>query len=198
MARRPVITAGAIALSFILFIYFISSPQDKPNSFSLRVSSQSRHGTMVDDIMSAKDTGDIELGVPIMSEMTNETIRAEVGRSSWKLFHTILAKYPETPTADEKDTLKSYIYLFSRVYPCGQCAQHFQTLLKQYPPQLSSREAASQWGCYVHNQVNARLGKQEFDCLNLSDLYACGCSEDEEEKKDVKITMERQDPETGG
>jgi hypothetical protein len=27
----------------------------------------------------------------------------------------------------------------------------------------------------VHNQVNARLGKPEFDCLTLDATYDCGC-----------------------
>jgi FAD-linked sulfhydryl oxidase len=135
-----------------------------------------------------------------MAKMANETIRAELGRSAWKVFHTILAQYPEKPTVEEKDTLKSYIHLFSRVYPCRECAEHFQVLLKQYPPQLSSREVASQWGCHVHNQVNDRLGKPLFDCMDISDKYECGCAEDEEEEdnQSPKITMERQDPETGG
>jgi hypothetical protein len=199
MARRPLVTLAAIVLSFTLFAYFISTPQDEHNNISLKAASQTAHGTMVDDILSAKDPVTMELGSPIMSKMTNETIRAELGRSAWKVFHTILAQYPEQPTSEERDTLKNYIYLFSRVYPCRECAEHFQALLKQFPPQLSSREVASQWGCHVHNQVNAKLGKEEFDCLEISDKYACGCSEDEEDnKKEINITMERQDPETGG
>lgn len=60
---------------------------------------------------------DLISGAPIMGHMTNETIRAEVGRAAWKLFHTILGKYSVKPTPQERETLSSYIYLFSRVYP---------------------------------------------------------------------------------
>lgn len=39
----------------------------------------------------------------------------------------------------------------------------------------SSRKSASLWLCHVHNLVNARLGKPEFDCLTLDATYDCGC-----------------------
>ncbi|KAK9239582.1 ERV/ALR sulfhydryl oxidase domain-containing protein [Lipomyces kononenkoae] len=117
-------------------------------------------------------------GGPIMPHLGNETIKAELGRASWKLLHTILARYPEKPTAEEREALSSYIYLFSRVYPCGECASHFQKLLKKFPPQTSSRVAASQWGCHIHNQVNARLGKKIFDCNTIAEKYQCGCEDD--------------------
>ncbi|KAG5354370.1 FAD-linked sulfhydryl oxidase ERV2 [Yarrowia sp. C11] len=129
----------------------------------------------------------LDIGGPsIMAKMGNETLKAELGRASWKLFHTIMAQYPETPTKQEQSTLKNYIYLFSQVYPCGECAVHFQKLLAKFPPQVSSRATASQWACYVHNQVNERLGKEIFDCNNVGEHYKCGCAEDEEggEKKE--------------
>ena len=96
--------------------------------------------------------------------------RAELGRASWKLFHTILGRYPEKPTLDEREALKSYLHLLARLYPCGEwytdmrisihcSAEHFQTLLISHPPQTSSREAASQWGCHIHNKVNESLNK---------------------------------------
>jgi FAD-linked sulfhydryl oxidase len=32
--------------------------------------------------------------------------------------------------------------------------------------------------CHVHNQVNQRLGKPEFDCAHLDETYDCGCGDD--------------------
>lgn len=63
----------------------------------------------------------------------------------------------------------------------GECAEHFQALLKQYPPQTSSRDVASQWGCFVHNQVNERLKKEVFDCALVTEHYKCGCADAEGE-----------------
>jgi hypothetical protein len=32
--------------------------------------------------------------------------------------------------------------------------------------------------CFLHNQVNGRLHKPEFDCANLDATYDCGCGDD--------------------
>lgn len=87
-------------------------------------------------------------------------------------------RYPEEPTDSERQTLKEFIHLFSLLYPCGDCANHFQQLLKELPPQTGSRKSASLWLCSVHNRVNARLGKPEFDCSHLDENYDCGCGID--------------------
>jgi hypothetical protein len=58
--------------------------------------------------------------------------------------------------------------------------------------QTSSRKAASLWLCYVHNLVNKRLGKEEFDCTKLDDTYDCGCGDDPLAKKK---NVHQQEPE---
>ncbi|ORZ10567.1 FAD-linked sulfhydryl oxidase ERV2 [Absidia repens] len=114
-------------------------------------------------------------GGVVMAHLGNATAKAELGRSTWKLLHTMMSRYPEQPTADERTALDQFIHLLSRLYPCGECAEHFQKLLKLYPPQTSSRIAASQWACAVHNKVNERLGKLIFDCSDIEAKYPCGC-----------------------
>ncbi|KAJ9148781.1 Sulfhydryl oxidase [Coniochaeta hoffmannii] len=123
-------------------------------------------------------------GGVIAPKLENATAKAELGRASWKLFHTMMARFPEKPTDDEKLALKTYITLFARLYPCGDCARHFQQLLAKYPPQVGGRNAASGWACFVHNEVNKRLKKPEFDCTKLD--YDCGCGEDEKREKEEK------------
>ncbi|ETN38456.1 uncharacterized protein HMPREF1541_06491 [Cyphellophora europaea CBS 101466] len=151
-----------------------------------------------------------QAGDPIMGHLGNETLKEELGRAAWKLFHTTMARFPDEPTQDQSDALKSYLYLFARLYPCGECAEHFQALLKQYPPQTSSRSAAAAWGCFVHNQVNERKKKPIFDCSNIGDFYDCGCGDDEKEQmsnlgakstavaKAEPIDVEREGPTRGG
>ncbi|CAZ85881.1 unnamed protein product [Tuber melanosporum] len=121
-------------------------------------------------------------GSAIMPHLGNETLKAELGRAGWKLFHMTLARFPESPSLDERTALAQYLALFARLYPCGECAEHFQKLLAQYPPQTSGRVAASQWGCFVHNLVNERLGKEVFDCMTVGEAYKCGCAEEDEKK----------------
>ncbi|WWC73479.1 uncharacterized protein I206_107449 [Kwoniella pini CBS 10737] len=117
-------------------------------------------------------------GGVIMPTLGNETAKAELGRSAWKVLHLMTLRYPDEPTEDDRQALKSYFYLFSRLYPCGECATEFQALLKEYPPQTGSRKSASLWLCHVHNLVNERLGKPEFDCLTLDETYDCGCGDE--------------------
>ncbi|KAM0722057.1 hypothetical protein Q7P37_002983 [Cladosporium fusiforme] len=117
-------------------------------------------------------------GHSIMPKLGNETAKAELGRATWKYFHTVMARFPDKPTADESDALKSYIHLFQRLYPCGECSEHFRQILDKFPPQTSSRSAAAVWACHVHNEVNKSLNKDIFDCSNIGDFYDCGCAED--------------------
>ncbi|KAH7925270.1 hypothetical protein BV22DRAFT_1011485 [Leucogyrophana mollusca] len=118
-------------------------------------------------------------GGVIMAKLGNETAKAELGRATWKLLHTMTLRFPEHPTQDERTALSSYFHLTSRLYPCGECAAEFQELLRRFPPQTSSRLAASLWLCTLHNEVNARLSKPAFDCAHLDATYDCGCGEGE-------------------
>lgn len=111
-------------------------------------------------------------------KLENATLKAELGHSAWKVLHTMMAKFPDKPTADDSEALKSYIHLFARLYPCGDCARHFQKILQKFPPQVVSRSAAAAWACHVHNEVNKRLKKGLFDCSKIGDFYDCGCAED--------------------
>ncbi|KAL4071236.1 ERV/ALR sulfhydryl oxidase domain-containing protein [Scleroderma yunnanense] len=133
------------------------------------------------------DSGTIGIvgGGVIMSKLGNETAKAELGRATRKLLHTMTLRFPEmsylasfpTPNCHQREALSSYVYLTSRLYPCGECAAEFQELLKKFPPQTSNRRAASLWLCSVHNDVSARLGKPNFDCAKLDETYDCGCGD---------------------
>ncbi len=98
----------------------------------------------------------------------------------------MMARFPEEPSAGDSLALKTYIQLFARLYPCGDCASHFQKLLERYPPQTSGRNAAAGWACFVHNEVNKRLKKEQFDCNKIGDFYDCGCGEEGEKKGEKK------------
>ncbi|KAK2024570.1 Erv1/Alr family protein [Colletotrichum zoysiae] len=125
-------------------------------------------------------------GGSIAPKLENATAKAELGRASWKLFHTMMARFPEKPSPDDSLALETYIHLFARLYPCGDCASHFRTLLKKYPPQTSSRNGAAGWACFVHNEVNTRLKKELFDCNKIGDFYDCGCGDEDKKNKETE------------
>jgi FAD-linked sulfhydryl oxidase len=165
--------AVGVALLLLIFFYNTFTPSTLPRLNSNPLS------TSVDDL--AHISPDTQKGGAIMGHWGNETTKAELGRAAWKLFHTTMARFPNQPSMDESQALKSYIYLFARLYPCGECASHFQKILKKFPPQTSSRTAAASWGCHVHNEVNKSKGKPLFDCSNILDHYGCGCGDEEKE-----------------
>ncbi|KAL4796673.1 ERV/ALR sulfhydryl oxidase domain-containing protein [Aspergillus venezuelensis] len=174
MANRQITRRILISTSILIFFLFILFIQPYgPPSPAVRAPGH------LEKTQSVKE--DLIKGDIVMPRLGNETAKAELGRATWKYFHTMLARYPEDPTEEQQETLRSYIYLFARLYPCGECASHFQGHLKQYPPQVSSRNAAAGWGCFIHNEVNAMLEKPAFDCNKLGDFYDCGCGDEEGE-----------------
>ncbi|KAK4201682.1 ERV/ALR sulfhydryl oxidase domain-containing protein [Triangularia verruculosa] len=190
MARRQHITLLLMGVMFFLTMtYFMSSKASSGGRDPTRISdetwsSHNSNGAGGGGLGAISES--VLKGGSIAPKLENATAKAELGRASWKLFHTMMARFPEEPTADDSTALRTYIQLFARLYPCGDCAAHFQKLLEKYPPQVSSRNNAAGWACFVHNEVNKRLKKEQFDCNNIGDFYDCGCGDDKGKKKGVE------------
>lgn len=52
-----------------------------------------------------------------------------IGRSTWKLLHTIAATYPNKPSAEIQSDIQKFISLLPKVYPCEICANDFAEML---------------------------------------------------------------------
>ena len=167
----------------VSFIFLISLIVRPPGSNS-PLSKIPIHRISIDD--------SVLKGEAISGKLGNETLKAELGRAGWKLLHTTMAKFPDKPTEDEKTALFSYIHLFARLYPCGECARHFRQILVDSPPQVATRSSAAAWACHVHNEVNKSLKKELFDCSKIGDFYDCGCVEDDEKAKGDKINVQKE------
>lgn len=90
----------------------------------------------------------------------------ELGRSTWTLLHSLPATYPDRPSDSMKSQVRQFLSLFSNLYPCWVCATDFRDWMKkpENEPRLDSQDEFGRWMCEAHNEVNRKLGKDEFDC----------------------------------
>ncbi|KAK5984828.1 Sulfhydryl oxidase [Trichostrongylus colubriformis] len=98
----------------------------------------------------------------------------ELGRSTWNLLHTMSVHYPENPTDDQKKTVSVFMDSLAKTYPCDYCAKDLRKVLKEDPPKLSSRNEFALWMCQLHNKVNRRTGKPDFDCSKVFERWKDG------------------------
>eukprot|EP00794_Sanderia_malayensis_P008982 gene8982-9942_t len=84
------------------------------------------------------------------------------------------AYYPENPTTKQQKDMKSFINIFAKFFPCEWCCYHLREKLKVDEPNTSSQDGLSQWFCDYHNEVNRRLGKEEFDCSKVMERWKTG------------------------
>ncbi|KAI8796838.1 FAD-linked sulfhydryl oxidase ALR [Biomphalaria glabrata] len=97
-----------------------------------------------------------------------------LGRNTWAFLHTMAAYYPEKPSLEQQHNMKQFIKLLSQFYPCHTCASHLREDLKNNTPDTSSNIKLSEWFCNLHNGVNVRLGKVEFDCSKVLERWRDG------------------------
>ncbi|KAI3640051.1 hypothetical protein MIR68_000929 [Amoeboaphelidium protococcarum] len=126
--------------------------------------------------------------VNIMPEMGNSTVREQLGRATWRLLHTMATRFPQKPSDLDYLSFEVFVLLLSRLYPCGNCAKHFRSLLRRQdlglPVFKGGRKIASDYMCSLHNKVNSRLGKKQFDCSKAMAIWQCGCPDEADEESD--------------
>jgi hypothetical protein len=74
--------------------------------------------------------------------------------------------------------MAAFIAALGEFYPCSECRRHLVKELVKHPPQVGSAEELSQWACRLHNLVNVRLGKPEFDCSRVTERWRDGPKDD--------------------
>ncbi|EFO22667.1 hepatopoietin HPO2 [Loa loa] len=98
----------------------------------------------------------------------------KLGNSTWNLLHTIAAYYPLKPTLEQKKNVCTLMDLLGKMYPCSHCAEDLRQDLLKYPPDVEDRERFSLWMCGLHNRVNKKLGKSEYDCAQWKERWLSG------------------------
>jgi FAD-linked sulfhydryl oxidase len=99
-----------------------------------------------------------------------------LGRSTWTLLHSMAAAYPEKADKQQQKDMQGFLELFSRLYPCWVCARDFQAWMGHgcNEPRLGGRAEFGWWMCEAHNEVNRKLGKEEFDCQFWEERWRTG------------------------
>lgn len=44
----------------------------------------------------------------------------------------------------------------------------------QRPPETNSQETLTEWLCWIHNQINKKIGKPIFDCQRVNERWRDG------------------------
>ena len=110
--------------------------------------------------------------------------KEKLGNYSWHILHSFAASYPKVPTLDEQEAFTNLIKIFTKLYPCTKCRDHFKKLVEHHPPKnFTNRESAVIYVCEIHNFVNYRLNKPLFDCSHALERWGggdCGCNDTKE------------------
>ena len=56
--------------------------------------------------------------------------KEELGRATWVFLHTLAAQFPERPTRQQQRDARQLVDSLTRIYPCADCAQHFQEIVR--------------------------------------------------------------------
>ncbi|KAE8350713.1 ERV/ALR sulfhydryl oxidase domain-containing protein [Aspergillus coremiiformis] len=101
-----------------------------------------------------------------------------LGRSTWTFLHSLTASYPVTASREQQGEMRTFLNIFSRLYPCWVCADDFRNWMAEpsgrNEPRLAGRADFGTWMCEAHNEVNRKLGKKEFDCRFWEERWRTG------------------------
>lgn len=81
--------------------------------------------------------------------------------------------YPERPTPADKAEYFRFLHHFPQFIPDGEMRAYFARLMENHPVSayLDTRRDLVEWMHFMHNQVNARLGKREISLAEAMAQY---------------------------
>lgn len=100
--------------------------------------------------------------------------RESLGFVTWAFLHTLAAKYPDQPSKKVQKDVRDLLAILSNIFPCDVCSHDFREELRKDPPELQSQYCFSIWLCRIHNKVNKKLEKPQFDCKLINQRWRDG------------------------
>ena len=95
------------------------------------------------------------------------------GPHYWFFLHTAAMNYSTMPTETLRKKYYELIQNFALFIPNVEVANDFLKLLDTYPvtPYLENRQSLIHWVHFIHNKVNAKLGKREISLQESLEAY---------------------------
>jgi hypothetical protein len=95
------------------------------------------------------------------------------GPHYWFFIHSLAYSYPEHPNATTKRKYYDIIQNIPLFLPDGEMGNKFSHMLDVYPvsPYLNNRDSFIRWTHFIHNKVNAVLGKEQLTFFEAKEKY---------------------------
>jgi len=95
------------------------------------------------------------------------------GPHYWFFIHSLAYSYPDHPNATTKRKYYDTIQNIPLFLPDGEMGNKFSQMLDVYPvsPYLDNRDSFIRWTHFIHNKVNAVLGKDQLSFFEANEKY---------------------------
>ena len=84
------------------------------------------------------------------------------GSELWHLLHMFAHTYPDEPTEERQESMRLFLKHLAPNLPCFGCGMHCHDYFREFPPDVSSKDALVDYFFTFHNAVNKRTGKREY------------------------------------
>jgi hypothetical protein len=95
------------------------------------------------------------------------------GPPYWFVMYTVAMIYPDDPTAATKRRYYDFFMNMPQFLPDADCGEWFRRMLDEYPisTYLDKKDSLLHWISFVHNKINARLGKPQVSFVEGMQQY---------------------------
>lgn len=95
------------------------------------------------------------------------------GSHYWFVIHSVALSYPDFPNQIIKKKYYQFFQDLPLFIPEKESSQTLNDLIERYPvePYLDNRTTIFKWTHFIHNQVNAKLGKSKLSYYDALETY---------------------------